>query len=81
MPVLGSCGYTVKFVVTLQPSGEVKEMVAVPADNADKLPVAAPIDATDGLEELHVPVVVAVESVALPPWHKEGTPVIAAGTG
>ena len=81
VPVLYSLGYTVKLFVALQPSGEVKEMAAAPADRPDKLPVAEPMAATDGFDELHVPVVVAVESVVLPPRHNEETPDIAAGTG
>jgi hypothetical protein len=62
--------------VAAHPSGNVYVIVDVPPDIKETIPEVLPIVATEGLELVHVPPVVALLSVDEPPAQPDVVPVI-----
>lgn len=75
-------GLTVTMRVRTQPDADARyDMVAVPAATPDTKPEPEPTVATADVEDTHVPGVVTLDNVVLPPTHTAAVPVIAAGSG
>ena len=72
---------TFTVAVTIQPVANAYEIVADPQAIPFTVPVDAPTDAMAGVLLVHVPPVVASDSVMVVPEHTFIAPVMAAGRG